>query len=70
MGKNTKFARCACCKHYYLVSMMDVLECDSCTYRTYRCRSAKCAGAAGTARSVNAHASYWRGRGRGVGGHG
>jgi len=65
----TKHARCACCKHYFLVSKMDVQECDSCTYRTYRCRSAKCAGAAGTSRSITMHASYWRGRGGGQGGH-
>jgi len=66
---STKFARCARCKHYYLVSRMCVEECASCTYRTYRCQSKECGGLKGTARSVNAHANYWRKRGKGVGGH-
>ena len=63
----SKYARCAKCRHFYVVGKLMFLECGACTYRTFRCL--KCEGIKGAARSIRVHYSYYRARAGGVGGH-
>jgi hypothetical protein len=62
-----RYARCACCREFYLENRLAKLQCPSCTYTTYRCKG--CDGKEGAYRSIRAHFNWYRSRADGVGGH-
>lgn len=62
-----RYARCASCRNFYMLDVLAKRACPSCVYSTYRCKD--CDGADGADRSIKAHFNWYRGRGKGAGGH-
>lgn len=62
-----RYARCARCKNFYVLTKLAISRCPTCVYMAYRCD--ECGGVEGAWRSIVMHFHWFFGRAGRVGGH-